>query len=161
MKEFKTYKEEMEYYASLSEDERFRLAELDRIENQKKFIEIQKNTVQELIDFKEDEQIIECEKEVLRHDEEELERMIKEYKEKNINGYVDDVYQDYVDYTCGRYSTDGIDCDEFEAKLRKIIHDVYDENTYIEEDGKIKTNDGYGIICEDIKWRIDKEFGGC
>jgi len=51
---------------------------LQKIEAQKKFIEIDKATIQELIEQGEDEEIIDFEKERLRKDEEELDRMIKE-----------------------------------------------------------------------------------
>ena len=48
----------------------------EKIEKQKRFIEIDKDTIAQLIEEGQDESIIECEKENLKRDEEELNRLI-------------------------------------------------------------------------------------
>lgn len=48
----------------------------EKIEKQKRFIEIDKDTIAQLIEEGQDESIIECEKENLKRDEEELNRLL-------------------------------------------------------------------------------------
>ena len=62
-------------------EEALKKIKLQKIEAQKKFIEIDKATIAELIEQGEDEAVVEAERETLRQDEEELDRMIKEMEE--------------------------------------------------------------------------------
>ena len=49
----------------------------EKIEKQKRFIEIDKDTIAQLIEEGQDESIIDIERENLRQDEEELENLLK------------------------------------------------------------------------------------
>ena len=55
----------------------------EKIEKQKRFIEIDKDTIAQLIEEGQDESIIDIERENLRQDEEELENLLKEKGETN------------------------------------------------------------------------------
>lgn len=52
----------------------------EKIEKQKRFIEIDKDTIAQLIEEGQDESIIDIERENLRQDEEELENLLKHAK---------------------------------------------------------------------------------
>lgn len=55
----------------------------EKIEKQKRFIEIDKDTIAQLIEEGQDESIIDIERENLKQDEEELEKLLKEKGETN------------------------------------------------------------------------------
>lgn len=62
-------------------EESIKKIKLQQIEAQKRFVEIDKATIEELIAQGEDEEVINFEREALKADEEQLTKMIKELEE--------------------------------------------------------------------------------